>query len=118
MTFLGVCMKKILKDYLILAKSLLKDKPIYELGSNKTLCYRVADERELAAYDAIVDLSETITKAEEDLERFAVCGTCSHLKHCKQHHQSKRQNTVPIDYNTACYKWKWRGTALDVETKE
>lgn len=107
-------MKKSLKEYLTLAESLLEDKPVYELGSNKVLCYRVADERERAAHDAIVDLVEATVKAKDDLEQFAVCGTCSRLMHCKQHHQSKRQDAVPIDHNAACYKWKWRGTALDI----
>lgn len=110
-------MKRSLKDYLSFAKSLTEDRPVRELGSGKILCYRVADERELAAHDAIVDLAEAIVKAEEDLERFAVCGTCSHLTHCKQHHQGKRQGAAPIDYNTACYKWRWRGAVLDVEMK-
>ena len=108
-------MKKSLKEYSTLANSLLKDKPIYELGSKKILCYRVADERERDACEAIVDLVCTVKKASEDLERFAVCGTCAHLKHCKAEHQSKRKNSVPIDYNPACYKWKWRGMTLDAD---
>lgn len=100
------------QEYKHLADRLLQDKAIKELGTDLVLCYRKADEREIEASQAIRKLLDYIELAEDELERYAVCGTCKYYEKCKERFGRDR-NGISTEYNYACYKWKWRGGLLD-----
>lgn len=107
-------MKRGLDEYRRIADKLLEDKPIRELGTGKVLCYRKADEREADASAAMIELLAVIDQAKEDLEHYAVCGTCSTYSKCRERYRGKRE-IVSSEYNSACYKWKWRGSRIDAD---
>ena len=90
------------------ADSLLDDRPVKELGTNKILCYRCADDRERQAREIIVELIELVQEAKYDLEKYAICGTCKSYDLCRKRYK-KRQDNVSMEFSPGCYKWKWRG---------
>lgn len=102
----------VLDEYKQIAKKLLEDKPIRELGTGKVLCYRKPDEKEVEAHDAMIGLLSVIDQAKSDLEKYAVCGTCYKLAVCKKNYRGKRV-TTPMEFSTACHKWKWRGAVTE-----
>lgn len=104
-------MKRSIPEYEQLAKRLLQDRAITELGSDTVLCYRVAEPREKDASDAILELLEALDEAKEDLAAYAVCGTCSTYEHCKNKSWEQKRG-IRMD-QPACYRWKWRGGRVE-----
>lgn len=64
---------------------------------------------ELDGATAIIELCDLLEKAEADLQRVNVCGTCGHWRPHGKKTKCAVKSSYPGDANWAgCAKWKWR----------